>query len=333
LIKFEDFKVLKRFSREQIGPTFEKLGLTDRAKKLYECGRDARVAVCENCSTPHFSNSSISCDDKFCPVCAKKRSFLWLSRAIPICEDLLQRGYHLNMLTLTIRTNKNMPLKDCLYVLQNSYRYMSNKEKTYANIYNSLILGGVKSLEVKIGENKETGELTDIWHPHYHILVCTRNTLPYKELHRILNDLWNKSIMAIVGYSDKSQGSVNIRSLKFNDKDSLINSLCEMFKYMTKFDWQDSPKVLELVTSLNKVRLQNTFGNFRYLISEQTIERDMTKKSILDIVQAFCEVCGSSDFVEFDVPYNPRLQLYNLRHRYNNIKDKQVEELKEKYDE
>ena len=325
MIKYLNFKKAKRFSLEQVVPALQKSKFFDKAERLLHCGSVSKFAMCVNCNTAHYAGSVSSCRDKFCPVCQKKRSLLWLSKLIPVCNTLLDHNCHLNMITYTIRVSDGMSLKECLTILQNGFRYMSHDWKQSAQIYNNLILGGVRSLEVKVGEDRISHKLTGKWHPHFHILVCTHGNVKYKELHKILFELWNKSLQTVTGSSEEFCGSVNIRSIKPKDNQSLCDALSEVVKYMTKFDWQ-SDKVSELVTTLHKVRMQNTFGNFKYLISDLEIERDMNK-SYTEVAETFCAVCGSNEFVEGELFGYSNLQLFDLQHKqsdYLNLKDDDI---------
>lgn len=320
MIKFLDFKSKRKFALTQIIPALLKNDLKDKALKIFKCGEMLNVKLCTNCSTAHFGGSN-SCKDKFCPVCQKKRSLLWLMKVIPLCEDLLSRGYYLNMLTFTIRTTKSMSLNSCLDLLYKSYRYMSAGDKTFRQIYNDLILGGVRSLEVKVGEDKNTNKSTEYWHPHFHVLVCTRNKKSYKELHSLFYSMWNKSLNITNGTKDLILGTVNIRSITCGDSQTMVDSLCEIFKYITKFDWQGD-RVRELILTMHKKKMLNCFGNFKYLIKEKDIEREM-EKTTDEVVKCFCAVCGSSNFVDVSMFNDSNLQLFDLEHknRYVDVSD------------
>ena len=318
MLKHLDFKSKRYFSKTQVIPALQDAGLFNKARKLTNCGDFIYLAVCQDCYTPHF-NGSNSCKDKFCPVCTKKRSLLWLSKMIPICQDLLARGYHLNLLTYTVRLNKEHTLKQGLDLLYNGFRYMTAKNKQSSKLFSKYILGGVRSLEVKIGEDPKTKKSTGIWHPHFHMVVCTRNELPYTQLHKILYDTWNASLNTVNHTKELALGTVNLRSFKGKNMKELIKSLCEVFKYMTKFDWQGD-KVYELVTTLDGMRMQSTFGNFRRLLHEQQIERDMDK-TITEIEHSFCAVCGGDKFADVLMPEHNHLQIYDLKHKYSDIDD------------
>lgn len=320
MIKYLDFKSKKQFFRSEIYPALFKAGLIKKAKKIAECGSFIDMAVCTDCYSPHF-NGAFSCKDKFCPICQKKRSLLWLTKVIPICDGLLTRGYKLYMLTYTVRYNKNQSLKECLDILNCAFRYMLHDDKTSRQTFNSLILGGVRSLEVKIGEDKETKQLTDIWHPHLHILVCVSTNMRFKELHKILYDMWNKCLNVVCKSKNLKLGTCNIKSIKAGkSKQYLLDQLCEVFKYMTKFDWQNSDKVYELITTMDRVKMQIAFGNFKSLLNEQQIDFEMSK-SVTDIVNDFeCAVCGSKNFAFTSIPYSNNIDLYDLKTKYSDLK-------------
>lgn len=317
MIKYLDFKSKKEFSNTQIIPALLKVGLYSKARKLKTCGNYSEVAVCTDCHSAHFAGAT-SCKDKFCPICQKKRSLLWLTKMIPICNDLLDKGYHLNMLTYTIRTTEDMSLKQCLDFLYNGFRYMTHDDKVSSKQYYDLIIGGVRSLEVKMGEDKVTKQSTNKWHPHFHILVCTRNEKRYEDLHKLLYDMWNKSLNVVNHTQGLDLGGIDIKSIKAKNNQTMLDALCEVFKYMTKFDWQGD-KVYELVTTMHKVKMQNSFGNFRNLIKDQEIEVEMNK-TYTEIEKNFCSVCGNDEFAIATVMYNKNLQLYDLSNKYSSLK-------------
>ena len=319
MIKYLDFKSKRKYFQTQVYPALLNAGLYDKAKKIALCGDSIRVLECTDCYTPHF-DGAYCCKDKFCPVCQKKRSLLWLTKMIPICDDLLSRGYRMYMLTYTVRTNKNQSLKECLEFLNKGYRYMTGEKKSSRKLFSDLILGGVRSLEVKIGENHETKELTGIWHPHLHMIVCVKTDMRFRELHKLLSDMWNDCLNTINKSENLFLGTCNITSIKAGtDRQALLDQLCEVFKYMTKFDWQNTDKVYEMVTTLHKVKMQISFGNFKYLLSEKQIEFEMNK-SISEVEKDLhCALCGGSNFAETVLPYSSNLQLYDLDTRYSNL--------------
>ena len=319
MIKYLDFKSKRKYFQTQVYPALLNAGLYDKAKKIALCGDSIRVLECTDCYTPHF-DGAYCCKDKFCPVCQKKRSLLWLTKMIPICDDLLSRGYRMYMLTYTVRTNKNQSLKECLEFLNKGYRYMTGEKKSSRKLFSDLILGGVRSLEVKIGENHETKELTGIWHPHLHMIVCVKTDMRFRELHKLLSDMWNDCLNTINKSENLFLGTCNITSIKAGtDRQALLDQLCEVFKYMTKFDWQNTDKVYEMVTTLHKVKMQISFGNFKYLLSEKQIEFEMNK-SISEVEKDLhCALCGGSNFAETVLPYSSNLQLYDLDTKYSNL--------------
>ena len=319
MIKYLDFKSKRKFFQTQVYPALLNAGLYDKAKKIALCGSSVKILECTDCYAPHF-DGAYNCKDKFCPVCQKKRSLLWLTKMIPICDELLSRGYRMYMLTYTIRTNKNQSLKECLNLLNCGFRYMTNGHRRYTKVFNDLILGGVRSLEVKLGEDHETKEITGIWHPHLHMLVCVKSNMPFRDLHKLLSDMWNDCLNTINRSEDLYLGSVNIRSIKANsNRQALLDQLCEVFKYMTKFDWQNTDKVYEMVTTLHKVKMQISFGNFKSLLSEKQIEFEMNK-SISEIEKDLhCAVCGGSDFAEVFLPYSSNINLYDVETKYSDL--------------
>lgn len=301
-MKYRDLESKKRYSKQYVIPSLEKNGFLDRAEKINACAQFIKTATCDSCYTTHF-DGTYSCHDRLCPVCAKKRTLAWSIKLVPMLIELLKRGYHLNMLTFTLRVTKTDTLEYCLNCLYDAWRYMTHDNKQFRKEFNSLILGGVRSLEVKIGERKledGTFESTDCWHAHFHVLVCTHGTVPYPYLQSRINHMWNKSLNNLSHLVDvNSFGGVRVDSIKCSNETSLLKSILEVFKYITKFDWS-CERVKELVEGLDGVRGLNAFGNFRYFLHEAEIAKLMDK-SLTELEDRICVVCGNNSFVFADM--------------------------------
>ena len=301
-MKYRDLERKKRYSRDYVIPSLIKNEFYDRADKISNCSTFIKTAICDSCYSTHF-DGTYSCHDRLCPVCAKKRTLAWSIKLVPILIELLRRGYHLNMFSFTIRTSQETKLETAMSLLYDSWRYLTHENKQYRKRFNELVLGGVRSLEVKMGEREledGTKVSTECWHPHFHVLVCTHGNIPYKELQHELFDMWNNSLRVVSKVEfDNSLGTINVKSVHCNSETTLLKSILEVFKYITKFDWQ-SDHVKELVNALNGVKGLNTFGNFRCLLKDIDVEK-MMDDSLSELEDRFCVVCGNTSFIYADV--------------------------------
>lgn len=283
MLKYSQLKSLKKFSLQTVIPALEKAGYSKKATMLYYCGTQKHLALCQGCHSVYF-NGANTCKDRFCPICNKKRSLLYLAKIYPILADLLDKGYYINIVNYTIKDTEN--LKQGIDILQRSFRMLTHEDKVYRKKYKESFVGGIKSLEIKTGKN------SGLWHPHFHsIVVKKKNTKDFDWL----KEAWETCTSKVAGTNEKI-GSVWLKGFSSKNKTKLLKSVLETLKYITKFDWDVTEKVSELVETLSGVRTINTYGILRGL---QPAEKDLDK-SIEDITNIVCKICGCTDFVTFD---------------------------------
>ena len=300
-MKYLDFLSKKRYSRNVVIPMLKHLGYDKKADRLKECGNYKTLAVCKDCGRTHFEKAN-SCKDRFCPVCQKKRGLLWITKIYPVLELLINKGYIINFVTLTVPNSDN--LKDRVNVLNDAFRYMQHEDKTLRREFNNLYIGGVRSLEVK------KGAFSGLWHPHLHMLVCKRTKSDFREDRQFLGNAWAKAMSIVTG---KEYGPKNlvfdIKSIYFEDmktgkkyysKKAIFKACLEVFKYLIKSDFEELA-CKELIETMSNVRSITPWGNIRQLLHdnkiEQTIEKELDMKES-ELSNKVCSLCGGEEFIE-----------------------------------
>ena len=290
-MRYLDFVEKAKFNEKYVIPAFEKIHDQKRADKINGCGLYKHFAMCDDCLSIHY-NGAFVCKDRFCAVCQKKRSLLWLTKMKPIFDHYLDNKQKIVFVTFTIKDTEK--LKPGIEQIQNAFRYMTAKWKQSVKEFKLRFSGGVRSLEVKRGAN------SGLWHPHLHCLFVKRSNTLFKEDFEYLKNVWEHSCRVVTGTTDPNAklGSVDYRAIKATTYQDGITAILETFKYTTKFEWDDTDDILELVESLKRVRTINTFGGVRKLLSESDIEKDMDKP-LTEIANRVCSICGGYHFTEF----------------------------------
>ena len=300
-----------RYSFNKVLPALYRNGYESKAKKIATCGHYKDLARCSTCGEIYL-NGFNSCKDRFCPICEKKRSYLWLAKLSPIIDEYLKLGYVVNMFTLTIEGNQD--LKKQLNILSQCWRVMTHEDKTIRKQFKQRFLGGFRALEVKRGSNK------GLWHCHYHGLIIKDNRCKDFEW---LKSSWEKAYRVVTDRNISLQ--VRVDAIHKNHK-GYIGAILEVAKYVTKFDWSFNDDVKELITSLAGVRTTSTWGILRNRLSEKSIEDDMDL-TLDETVKLVCKTCGNdvfdviegvtgnnvnvSDYLEDNYDYNEQ-QLDNM---------------------
>jgi hypothetical protein len=287
VISVKDLKEKLKYSSNEIAPAFRRAGQDRIAQRLDECGDFVRVAYCVKCHAKHLSGAK-PCRNRYCPVCSKLRSLLWVARLIPLLEHWIDGGGYLFLLNLTIKDTPT--LKEGLDTLTGAWRTMTHEGRKNRDEWKTRFAGGVRSLEVKRGHN------SGLWHPHYHAILLRRHfgrDWPY------FSEKWQDAVRKANGRTEKG-GSVWLHSVGRGKDKTLLDAVVECFKYMTKFEWHGaSPATInELVKTLHSRKGIQTWGVL-YGLAEQT-EEQFEKSDYEDLRGFVCRACGFHEF-EFDL--------------------------------
>lgn len=254
----------RRLNTSTIIPVLKEAGFDEKADKILQCGNRWLFGVGKECGATHF-NGVLACKQRFCAVCQKKRSLLWYTKMLSSFKYYTAKGNKIVFVTFTVEDTEK--LTDGLNYLQDAFRLMIGKGNKITKAFNCLFLGGVRSIEVKRVAN------SGLWHPHAHCLLIKRNNNPFKEDFEFLRSVWNDCLCTVHGERAK-WGSVDYKAIK--DLDDGCKAICECFKYSTKFDWQNNADdVKELVESLDRRRMIDSFGEVRIALNENLIEYNL----------------------------------------------------------
>lgn len=289
-MNYDDFIDKKQFNEKFIVPALKQCGYNKEAKQIHDCGVGRYYAKCKICGAYHF-NGVMSCKNRLCAVCQKKRSLLWYMRMYPILKHYLVSGNKVVFVTFTIKNTER--LSDGLDYLQQGFRYLTAIGNKITKAFKYLFVGGVRSIEIKRGKN------SGLWHPHAHCLFIKREDTQFRDDAKFLMAAWNTVLCTVHGEIAK-WGSVDYKAIQgVKDIDTGCKAICETFKYATKFDWQNDAKdIPEIMEALKGRRLIVPFGSVKDMLNESSIEHDMILP-YTEIKKRFCAVCGSDKFDEF----------------------------------
>lgn len=200
--------------------------------RIKDCGSFLEFLADSKLEHYKLSNGNF-CGNRFCPHCAYNKSIddatMIYSMIMGINEDNSYK-YSYILLTLTAPNvssdSLNEEIKNYYNACHLLFKYKEVKKIT---------LGYIRKFEVTYNEN------TDTYHPHYHLLICVKNSYfksrDYISRKRWL-ELWKKA------KKDESITQLDVR--KLNDK-NLFKSILELSKYVAKSaDYLINKKVFEV---------------------------------------------------------------------------------------
>lgn len=305
-MRYKTYVKAKDYSMNQVVPAFrevqKKYPLDNNniyykyGERLAYCGVSKIVSVCEDCHTSYY-NGAYMCKNRFCPVCQKQKSLILFSKVYPEILKLMDKGYYVNVMTFTIKDTENLEFG--IDLLKTAYRNITHSNKQGREIFSKMFIGGIKSLEVKRGQNSK------LWHPHFHALVIKDK---FSRDHDILNILWNRELRRLVNESDNTiyddklyinekLGDIWISNLNKAKNSTKVKAVYECIKYITKYEVEDLVSDLEeLVQGLKGIRSVESWGVLRG-IEKSAEEQDISLASVKEMI---CKKCGSKVFETLD---------------------------------
>ena len=159
----------------------------ERVKSCLRCRIDSSISVGVKYNTKrekaHYSNLQRCGSVWHCPVCA---SIITEKRRAEIKKAIDAHDDGLYMLTLTIPHYMGDNLESLLLGFRGALkRFFNGTRKSKAIWADMGKIGHIKALEVTHGRNG--------WHPHYHILIFTKQELPKDYDTAPLLELWQNS--------------------------------------------------------------------------------------------------------------------------------------------
>ena len=237
-----------------------------RGQRMRECGAVLHRDVCKGCGTEKFRLVR-RCMDRFCPSCASKRSGELAERYAGRVNKVMtgRYGYHL---VLTVKNTKELPDYTLFIALMKRMRKHEFWERFGG------IIGGLYSVEV----TKKRG---GTWHPHFHVLMFTREPLPVLPdgqwtiaFNQAVSDVWRE----LTGGE-----SYIVRGEQYDGR------AVEMVKYLAKPSDVAAMAVDDIEALFRWTRgkrMVQTFGELFGVADEEQAERG----------PCGCEACGGTSF-------------------------------------
>lgn len=276
--RFERFLKGREFMHEIVLPALEKCTPDERFSSIRRCGTIVNVLQCDSCGVKHWKGF-LRCKSKFCIPCSSVKTKIWLSKLVPILAEQLDKGNHVSLLSLTMVNHDIGQLALMIDRLNDAWRIMINgrgNRKKWAE----LILGGVRSLEVKLGEDGK-------WHAHLHALLIH----PKGRFYEWLKAEWEKACACAMDMPKGAKvGSIDIRTIK--NTHGSMRGVIEAVKYPMKPEngfWDNPEAVQEVVQTLPRRKQTQSFGIVRHLVALVEQENEVDEKKLDDFI---CQACG-----------------------------------------
>ncbi|CRH60173.1 Replication protein [Chlamydia trachomatis] len=212
--KKENLKMLemRKELKKEINLTFSS------ENKIKNCSTFIEFLYTEDFEKKKLLKSN-SCNNRFCPVCAKNKSVkdAIAMKIISNYVKSLKRAFI--FVTLTAPNCKGEDLKEEINKYNDSFKLMFKRKEF------KFVKGFVRKLEVTYNQEKDT------YHPHFHILISVLPSYFTQTTQYLTRDKWLKNWQEVM--NDFSITQVDVRRIKEN-KNGVDNSILELTKYIAK---------------------------------------------------------------------------------------------------
>lgn len=212
--KIENLKMLemRKELKKDINLTFSS------ENKIKNCSTFMEFLYTEDFEKQKLLKSN-SCNNRFCPICAKNKSVkdAIAMKIISNYVKSLKRAFI--FVTLTAPNCKGEDLKEEINKYNDSFKLMFKRKEF------RFVKGFVRKLEVTYNQEKDT------YHPHFHILVSVLPSYFTNPKQYMPRAEWLKNWQEVM--NDFSITQVDVRRVKEN-KNGVDNSILELTKYIAK---------------------------------------------------------------------------------------------------
>lgn len=234
----------RRKQQRRVADAFRRVGMDRRADKMLSCGTEWWRASCVKCGTIQVLSVGNHCDDRFCPVCASRRSARLSDRyGRAISAFVAEKQAHAYFVTLTIKdVDELRPFSE--YTKFRRLLFRAAFWKRYG------LIGGVSAFELKIG--KGSGK----WHPHFHTVIFTKRAVECIEIGRHAGEFQNTVNQEVSDlWLSLTGNSFVVKGKRFD------GNVRELLKYIVKgASNMADVKLAELAKWSKGKRFVSTFG-------------------------------------------------------------------------
>lgn len=252
------------------------------------------------------------CRHKFCPLCNWRRSLKLFGQVAKAVEAILTDKPSVRFLfvTFTIKNVTKEKLPDALNKMNEAYKWIFQKSKTYAPAkkLKKNVNGYVKAVEITY--NSET----DTYHPHIHCVVEVKSTY-FKNSDNYINQEEWKSLWEGAMHLDY-EPMVNVQAIT-NEKGGIdAGAVAEVAKYPVKVDGllaiEDIDKAARALITLSHTTANRRFltfgGDFREY--RRRLKHDDIEHGDLVHVETDNETVKDSAVFKTLWKYNARMGVY-----------------------
>ena len=261
-----------------------------RVKAIQECGTFLQYATDKKVENRKLFTANF-CNNRYCPICAKNKSFKDARDVKIITEYLRDLGFEFLFATFTAPNCSQDELKEEITAYNKSLERMFKRQK-----YN-FIKGYIRKLEITFNDDMNSKSYRT-FHPHFHVLIAIDKSYfgrKYVSKQEWLMD-WKKAMR------DSSITQVDIKKVSLDSrKNNIDKSILELTKYITKdFDFYSEIDVFENFYKGTKGKqmfaFSGIFRDARKKLKNKELEKYVGEKKEIEWYYLFSQIYNGNNY-------------------------------------
>lgn len=305
-----EYKFLtKRKLSEFLSASYERLGLSSKAKRVTECGTllefAHEIGIDGSVSYVGKLHNANFCKDRLCPLCAWRRSYKIFAQVSQIME-LIGSQYSFLFLTLTVPSVPSEMLSSTISRMIQAWECLRHRKAVQTSVK-----GFFRALEIT-RNNDAASKSFGLYHPHFHCVLAVPHSY-FTSRAYISRDEWLRLWQSCYNDYNITQVDIRLARDKFSDVGSdagnkLSSAVAEIAKYAVKSSDYIYPDDVVLTDDVVKTLTDALSG--RRLTAFGGCFKEAYQKLQLDDAE-------NGDLVHIDSQLNPSLAWLIVRYGWS----------------
>lgn len=269
-------------------------------------------------SKVHRANN---CKDRFCPICAKKKSLKLTAEVFPIIKWIYEKhDKRFIFVTLSSPNVKKEELNDTIKLYNRAF----NRLQDFPEWKN--LKGYIRKLEVTYNEER------DDYNPHFHVIFAVNKTYFTDSRQYIKQERWLEMWRKATRLGEKIK-VIDVRKIKDKESNDLLKGALEVAKYSAKSqDYLKSDEIFDVFSRALKGKRLFVYGGLFKTGKQKFLkgELDCYKEKDINIYLFLYNLSFNRDDKVYDLKESQINNLNELFKQFKELNDREpTEEEKE----
>lgn len=286
-----------------------------KLERILACNDFIQIKESKNGTTKvHKSNN---CEDRFCPICAKKKSLKLAAEVFPIIKWIYkEHDKRFIFVTLSSPNVKKEELNDTIKLYNTAFHRLQDFPE-WKNLK-----GYIRKLEVTYNEKR------DDYNPHFHVIFAVNKTYFTDSRQYIKQERWLEMWRKATRLGEKIK-VIDIRKIKDKNSNDLLKGALEVAKYSAKSqDYLKSDEIFDVFSRVLKGKRLFVYGGLFKTGKQKLVagELDEYKEKDINIYLYLYNLSFNKTNKSYDLKESQINSLNELFKQFKELNDREPNE-------